>query len=420
MECVFRKNFEKAFYYLLCRYRDKSFEEYNMDIPYGTSSTASPFSIPASPVLLSPRRSVDFDLYAASRAEAASPIQRHFPGRVGARTSLVLDDPIASASVFPPTPEKKREQDRGVRHLDQHHKSKTPAPRPAPSKRATSPKKAPATSPRKSAAPTPRDRASTIRAPPLGAKVTTSACTVPATPPGSHTPQMRDESKLQSKYGVRGPASNVRPSIVAPTARNHSGPLSLMALPQVPSARASVTSVVPPSVLSPAPTTMTATQPVMIPVPARRNTEPALPQPSPAESVLREMSRNRPAVDAAALGFVLPKTPEMCALSFPGKTDLDKTPRPPVPVRTATVPTPPSKPTAATAADTSIGAISVSGSGSSDKWEKIDEVSQELSNLPAGLVRKQSSKAPGNVSGVDLKAKRRSKRTCIFSVALED
>lgn len=386
-------------------------------MPYDPSSTASPFSTPASPVLLSPRRSVDFDLYATSRAEAASPIQRHFPGRVGARTSLLLDDPVSIASVFPPTPEKKRERDRGVRRLDEHIKPKTPASRPAPSKRIVSPKKTTATSPRKTA---PRDRASTIRTPSLGAKAPTSACTVPTTPPGSHTPQTRDEAKLQSKYGVRVPAANVRPTIVAPpTARIRSGPLSLMAPPPIPSARASVTSVVAvhPSVPSSAPATRTATLSVMIPVHARRNTEPVLlHQPSPPESMLRLLSRNQPAVDAAALGFVLPKTSEMGTLTFSGKPELDKTPRPPAPVKATTVRTPPSKPTAAAAADTSIGAVSGSGSDTSDKWEKIDEVSQELLNLP-GLGRKQSSKAPVNV---DVNIKRRSKRTCIFPVALKD
>jgi len=188
-----------------------------------------------------------------------------------------------------------------------------------------------------------------------------------------------------------------------------------MAPPPIPSARASITSVV-----AVHPTARTATPPVKIPVPARRNTEPVLPhRPSPPESVLRLVSRNQPAVDTAPLGFVLPKTPEMGTLSFPGQTELDKTPRPPAPARAATMLTPHSNPTAASAADTSIGAVSGSGSDTSDKWEKVDEVSQELLNLPAGLVRKQSLKAPGKVSSVDAKAKRRSKRMCIFPVALK-
>jgi len=425
MKHVYRKNFEKAFYYLLCRYRDKSFEEYNLDIPYDPSSTASPFSAPSSPALSSPRRSVDFDLYAASRAEAASPIQRHFPGRVGARTSLALDDPAAIASFFPPTPEKRRERDRGVRRLDEHCKPKVTASRPVSPKKTGSPRKAPATSPRKTTASNQRDRASTIRAPTLGAKTPTSARTVPATPPRSHTPQTRDETKLQSKYSVRSQVANLRPSFVAPPpmARNRSGPPSSMAPPPIPTARASVTSAVAvhSSLLSSAPAIRTATLPVMIPVPTRRNTEPVLPhQPSPPESILRLVSQNPPAVDAAALRLVLPRTPEMGTSPLLGKTELDKTPRPPTLIRSATVPTSPSQPTATVAAGTPIGTVSGSGSDASDKWEKIDEVSQELSNLPAGLVRKQSAKMLGNVSGGDGKARRRSKRRCNFPVTQTD
>jgi hypothetical protein len=132
--------------------------------------------------------------------------------------------------------------------------------------------------------------------------------------------------------------------------------------------------------------------------------------------MLRPAPDNQPAVDAAALGLVLPKTPHMGTPCFPGEIELDKTPRPPAPVRAATVPAPPTKPTAMAAEDTPIGAVSGSGSDASDKWERIDEVSQELVNLPAGLVRKQTVKTSGNVSNGNVKAKRRSKRTCIFSV----
>ena len=409
---LYRKNFEKAFYYLLCRYRDKSFEEYNMDATWDPSNTASPFSTPNSPVPLSPRRSADFDLYAASRAEASSPIQRHFPGRVGARTSLVLDDPAAIASVFPPTPEKKPQRERGVRYLDEHCKLKVSASKPASPKRTTFPEKAP-TSPRITAS-IPRDRASTIRAPTLGAKAPIPARTISAILPRPHAFQARDETKLQSKYGVRSPAATFRPSVAAPppTARKRSGPPGSMAAPPVPNTQSPIISnvAVHPSTLSSAAATRTATPPVMIPVPTRRNTEPILPhQLSPPESMLRTVPQNQPAVDAAALGLVLPKTPDMGTSCLP---ELDNTPRPPV--RAGTVPAAPTKPTATAAADTSIGAVSGSGSEASDKWEKIDEVSQELINLPAGLVRKQTAKTPG-ISG-NVKAKRRSKRTCIFLV----
>ena len=406
---LYRKNFEKAFYYLLCRYRDKSFEEYNMDAAWDPSNTASPFSTPSSPILLSPRRSADFDLYAASRAEASSPIQRHFPGRVGARTSLVLDDPAAIASVFPPTPEKKRQRDRGVRYLDEHRKPKVSASKPASPKKSTSPEKALSTSPKITAS-TARDRASTIRAPTLGAK----ARTVSAILPRPHAPQTRDETKLQSKYGFRSPAATPRPSVVAPppAARKRSGPSSLMAAPPVPNTRPPIISNVAlhPSNLSSAAATRTATPPVMIPVPTRRHTEPTLPhQLSPPESMLRTVPQNQPAVDAAALGLVLPKTPDMVTSCLPGEVELDNTPRPPAPVRAGTVPAPPTKPIVTAAADTPIGGVSGSSSEASDKWERIDEVSQELINLPAGLVRKQTAKTPG-ISG---NVKRRSKRTCI-------
>jgi len=394
-----------------------------MDAPYDPSSIASPFSTPSSPALLSPRRSVDFDLYAASRAEAASPIQRHFPGRVGARTSLVLDDPAAIASAFPPTPEKKRERDRGMRCLDDRCKPKISAPKPASPKKTTSPEKAPVTSPRKPAS-TLRDRASTIQIPALGAKAPTSARTVSATPHKSHNPQTRDETKLQSKYGVRSPAANPRPPVVAPppTARKRSGPPTLMAVPPIPNARAPIISVaMHPSILSSAATTGTATPPIMIPVPTRRKPEPILPyQPSPPESMLRPISQNQTTVDAAALGPVLPKTPEMGTLCLPGETELDKTPRPPAPVRAPTVPAPTTKPTAMAAADKSTGTVSGSGSDASDKWERIDQVSQELLNLPAGLVRKQTAKTLGNMSSGDAKAKRRSKRTCSFPMSPND
>jgi hypothetical protein len=413
MEYVYRKNFEKAFYYLLCRYRDKSFEEYNMDVPYDPFSATSPFSTPSSPVPLSPRRSGDFDLY-ASRAGAASPIQRHFPGRVGARTSLVLDDPAAIASVFPPTPDKKRRARR-----DEHGKSKTSASRPVSPKKTPSPKNVPAASPKKPAASASKDRASSIRAPTLGAKVPTSTRSVPLTPPRSQPPQARGETKPQSKPGVRGQASTPRPSVVAPppTARNRSGPPVLMAPPPIPDVRASVTSAaaVHPTVPSPAPATRTAIPPVMIHAPVRRNTEPVPShQLAPLASMPPPLSQNQPAVDAASLGLVLPKTPDMCTSSPPSKTELDKTPRPLAPVRATTVPTPPSKPTAMEGAGTPIGVVSGSGSDVSDKWEKIDQVSQELINLPAGLARKQSAKAQENMLGGYVKVKRRSKRTCIF------
>ena len=409
---MYRKNFEKAFYYLLCRYRDKSFEEYNMDAACDPSNAASPFSTPSSPVILSPRRSVDFDLYAASRAEASSPIQRHFPGRVGARTSLVLDDPAAIASVFPPTPEKKRERNRGVRCLDDHFKPKVSASKPASPKSTTSPEKAP---PRISA-PTARDRASTIRIPTLGAKAPIPARTVSTILPRPHAPQTRDETKLQSKFGARSPAAILRPSVVAPPpiARKRSGPPSLMAAPPIPNTRAPITSniAVHPSTLSSAVATRTATPPVMIPVPTRRNTELALPhQLSPPESMLRTVPQSQPAVDAAALGLVLPKTPDMGTSCLPG---LDNTPRPPAPLRAGTVFAAPTKPTTTAATETPTVAISGSGSEASDKWEKIDEVSQELLNLPSGLVRKQTAKTPGISENV--KAKRRSKRMCIFLV----
>lgn len=389
-----------------------------MDAPYGPSSTASPFSTPSSPVPSSPRRSIDFDLYAASRSEAASPIQRHYPGRVGARTSLVLDDPAAIASVFPPTPEKKRERDRGVRGLDKPCKMKVSASRPASPKKTTSPEKAPPTSPRKTAS-IARDRASTIRAPTLGVKAPTPARTVSVLPPRYHAPQTRDETKLQSKYGGRSPAANPRPSAVAPppTARKRSGPSSLMAAPPIPNAGAPIISSVVghPSILSSATATRSTTPPVVIPVSTRRNTEPPLPhQPPPPESMLQPVS---PAVDAAALGLVLPKTPDMAISCLPGEIQLDNTPRPSAPARAATVPAPPTKPTTMAAADTPIGSVSGSGSDASDKWERIDEVSQELLNLPAGLVRKQTVKTSGNVPSGNMKAKRRSKRTCIFPVA---
>ncbi len=388
-----------------------------MDAACDPSNAASPFSTPSSPVLLSPRRSVDFDLYAASRTEAPSPIQRHFPGRVGARTSLVLDDPAAIASVFPPTPEKKRERERGVRCLDEYCKLKVPASKPASPKRITSPEKAPRTSPGINAS-TARDRASTIRALTLGAKAPTPARTTSAILPRSHAPQTRDETKLQSKYGVRSPAATLRPSVVAPppTARKRSAPLSLMAAPPTPSSRVPIISnaAMHPRTLSSAAATKTSTPPVMIPVPTRRNTEPVLPhQLSPPESILRTVPQNQPAVDAAALGLVLHKTPDMGTSCLPGE---DNTPRPPAPVRAATVPAPPTKPLAIAAADSPIGGISGSGSEASDKWERIDEVSQELENVPVRLVRKQTAKTPWNASSGNIKSKRRSKRTLIFLV----
>lgn len=392
-----------------------------MDAACDPSNAASPFSTPSSPVLLSPRRSVDFDLYAASRAEAPSPIQRHFPGRVGTRKSLVLDDPAAIASVFPPTPEKKRERERGVRCLDEHYKLKVPASKPASPKRIVSPEKTLPTSLGITAS-TARDRASTIRAPTLGAKAPTPARTASAILPRYHAPQTRDETKLQSKYGVRSPAAILRPLVVAPppTARKRSGPLSLMAAPPIPSARAPIISdtAVHPRTLSSAAATKTATPPVMIPVPTRRNTEPVLPhQLSPPESILRTVPQNQQAVDAAALGLVLPKTPDMGTSCLPGEMKLENTPRPPAPVRAATVPAPPTKLAAIPAADMSIGGVSGSGSEASDKWERIDEVSQELENVPAGLVRKQTTKTPWNASSGNMKSKRRSKRTLIFLVS---
>jgi hypothetical protein len=387
-----------------------------MDVPFGPSTIASPFSTPSSPVLLSPRRSGDFDLYATLRSEASSPIQRHFPGRVGARTSLVLDDPAAIASVFPPTPEKKREKDRGLCHQDEAGKLKASASRPASPKKPSSPQKALAASPRKTGVSAPRDRASTIRVPTLGVKVPTSARTATFTVPRSQT---RDETKLQSKHGVRSSAASPRPLVVAlpPTARSRSGPPSLMAPPPIPNARAPITSAVAlyPSVLSSAPATRPIVPPVMISAPARRSTEPIpIHPPPPPESMPRPVPQNQQVVDAAALGLVLPKTPELVTSSFPGKTELDKTPRPTAPVKAAPVPAAPSKPTAVTAADTSIGVVSGSGSDASDKWEKIDQVSQELLNLPPALVRKQSAKTMGSMSGSGVKDKRRSKRTCIF------
>lgn len=132
--------------------------------------------------------------------------------------------------------------------------------------------------------------------------------------------------------------------------------------------------------------------------------------------MLRSVAQNQPSVDAAALGLVLPKTPDSSTSSLQGKVELDKTPRPSALVSAATVPTPPNKSTVTAVTDTSIGAVSGSGSDASDKWEKIDEVSQELINLPAGLIRKQSAKTPGNMSSGDVKAKRRSKRTANFFV----
>ena len=388
-----------------------------MDAAWDPSNAASPFSTPSSPVPLSPRRSVDFDLYAASRAEAPSPIQRHFPGRVGIRKSLVLDDPAAIASVFPPTPEKRRERERGVRCLDEHCKLKVSASKPVSPKRIISPEKAPPISLGITAS-TARDRASTIRAPTLGAKAPTPARTASAILPRYHAPQTRDETKLQSKYGVRSPAATLRPSVVAPppTARKRSAPPSLMAAPPIPSTRAPNISnaAVHPRTLSSAAATKTATPPVIIPVPTRRNTEPVLPhQFSPPESILRTVPQNEQAVDAAALGLVLPKTPDMGTSCLP---DEIKTPRPPAPVRAATVPAPPTKPTAIPAADTSIGGVSGFGSEASDKWERIDEVSQELENVPAGLVRKQTAKSLWNASSENMKSKRRSKRTLIFLV----
>jgi hypothetical protein len=299
-----------------------------------------------------------------------------------------------------------------VRCLDEHFKPRFSASKLASPKRTTSPEKAPPTSPRIFAS-TARDRASTIRIPTLGAKAPIPARTVSAILPRPHAPQTRDETKLQSKYGARSPAAALRPSVVAPppTARKRSGPPSLMAAPPIPNTRAPLTSnvAVHPSTLSSAVATRTATPPVMIPVPTRRNTAPVLPhQLSPPESMLR----TEPAIDAAALGLVLPKTPDMGTSCLP---ELDNTPRPPAPVRAGTVPAAPTKPTTTAAADTPIGAVSGSGSESSDKWERIDEVSQELLNLPAGLVRKQTAKTPGISENV--KAKRRSKRTCIFFVA---
>jgi len=97
---------------------------------------------------------------------------------------------------------------------------------------------------------------------------------------------------------------------------------------------------------------------------------------------------------------------------FPGEIELDKAVRPPAPVRAATVAAPTTKPTAMAAADRSTGTVRGSTySDASDKGERIDQVSQESLNLLALLI-KQIAKTPGNVSSGDVKAKRRSKRTC--------
>ncbi|PVF92833.1 Pkinase-domain-containing protein [Serendipita vermifera] len=65
--CSDEKNFEKAFYFLLCRFRDRSFEEYNMD----SSSHPSPIS----PEPLSP------PVFCGSEGTDNLIIQRHYPGR---------------------------------------------------------------------------------------------------------------------------------------------------------------------------------------------------------------------------------------------------------------------------------------------------------------------------------------------------
>lgn len=67
-----RKNYEKAFYFLLCLYRDRSFEDRNMDVsPFlsvGPSDYPSPFF---------PSQCVDTKL---DRVEGS--IKRHYPGRI--------------------------------------------------------------------------------------------------------------------------------------------------------------------------------------------------------------------------------------------------------------------------------------------------------------------------------------------------
>ena len=70
-----RRNFEKAFYFLLCLYRDRSFEEYNMEYP-SSSHSSSLMSTPASSRPGTPIRDL------RQSEEMASPIRRHFPGKV--------------------------------------------------------------------------------------------------------------------------------------------------------------------------------------------------------------------------------------------------------------------------------------------------------------------------------------------------
>ncbi|CCA73157.1 related to serine/threonine protein kinase [Serendipita indica DSM 11827] len=73
--CSDTPNFEKAFYFLLCRYRDRSFEEYNMEYPSSSHSS----SLASTPVVTRPGTPIRDP---RDPMEETSPIRRHYPGKV--------------------------------------------------------------------------------------------------------------------------------------------------------------------------------------------------------------------------------------------------------------------------------------------------------------------------------------------------
>ncbi|KAG8761113.1 hypothetical protein FRC14_006819 [Serendipita sp. 396] len=92
--CCQEKNFEKAFYVLLCRYRDRSFEEYNTESPPSRLSLSSSSIALVTPPL-TPR-------YEGTASDGEFPFKRHYPGRASP-LSKTLFEPV-TRKYHSPTP----------------------------------------------------------------------------------------------------------------------------------------------------------------------------------------------------------------------------------------------------------------------------------------------------------------------------
>ncbi|KAG8800471.1 hypothetical protein FRC17_006862, partial [Serendipita sp. 399] len=90
--CCREKNFEKAFYSLLCRYRDRSFEEYNME--HRLSSPSFPYS---STALVTPPTTPIYDVPLPG---GEYPFKRHFPGRASPLPSRKIENTPIKTNQF--------------------------------------------------------------------------------------------------------------------------------------------------------------------------------------------------------------------------------------------------------------------------------------------------------------------------------